>query len=285
MNVLITGGKGFIGHNLTQYLKGKNFNITVIDDNRRKSPLFKKVKDVEYLDISLERVDINDVIAYKKIDSVIHLAATVSVDECEELPSRSITNNVANTLRLVESIKQNNIKNFIFASTAAVYLKEKNIYGRTKYMSEELIKYLLKDSRTKTTVLRFFNVFGPGAHSSGAYVPVIEKFLFQKKQNLPLTLFKPCTHTRDFIHVEDICELIYNVLTSGKKYSFEIFDACSGNPIKIKEIANNISKNQIQIKGRNNEVIKSCSTDKDRVRKFFKWKPKHNILTYIKSKL
>jgi len=285
MNILITGGKGFIGHNLTKFLTDKNYNVTVIDDNRRVSPSFKKVKGVEYLNIGLERVDINDVVSYKKIDSVIHLAATVSVDECEQYPSQSFNNNVTNTLKVIESVKKNNIKNFIFASTAAIYLKEKNVYGRTKYTSEELINYLLKNTNTKSTILRFFNIYGPGSHNTGAYVPVIDKFLYLKKQNLPLTLYKPCTHTRDFIHVEDICELIHAILNNTRKYNFEVFDVCSGESIKIKKIADTISKNQIQVDGRENEIIKSFSKDKDKVKKFFKWKPKNNILTYIKNKI
>jgi UDP-glucose 4-epimerase len=285
MNILITGGKGFIGHNLTKFLNQKQNNITVIDDNRRKSPSYKKIKGVEYLDISIERVDLDDVLSFKKIDIVIHLAATVSVDECENRPSYSFNNNVTNTLKVIESVKRNNIKNFIFASTAAVYLKNKNIYGNTKYISEELIKYLLSGSNTTTTILRFFNVYGPGAHYEGAYSPVVEKFLHLKKNNLPLTLYKPCTHTRDFIHIDDICELVYAIIYSSKKYDVKIFDVCSGISIKIKTLADAISKNQIFVDGRENEVIKSFSTDNKKVEKYFKWKPKHNILTYIKNQL
>ena len=285
MKILITGGKGFIGHNLTSFLKTKNFDITVIDDSRRKSPAFKKIKGVEYLDINLNRVDLDDVISYKQIDTVIHLAATVSVDECESWPLKSFKNNVANTIKVIEAVKRNNIKNFIFASTAAVYLKEKNIYGGTKLICEDLIKYLLENTETKSTILRFFNVYGPGAHKAGAYVPVIEKFLFQKKQNLPLTLFKPGTQTRDFIHVEDICELIYKILINNKKYNYQIFDVSSGKSVKIKEIANVISQEQIYIPGRKNEVVQSSSKKSDEVKKFFKWNPKHDILTYIKNKL
>jgi UDP-glucose 4-epimerase len=285
MNVLITGGKGFIGHNLVNFLIKKNIGVVVIDNETRISPGFKAHKNVQYIHVDACNTHLPSFLEGFKIDAVIHLAATVSVDECDKSPIQSFQNNVTSTVAMAEFCKKNKIENFIFASTAAVYLKEKSQYGFSKYISEEYIKHCFKKSNTAATILRFFNVYGPGAHSNGAYAPVIEKFLLKKEKGEPLTLYKPGYQTRDFIHVEDICNLIYKILFYQKRPGSKIFDVCTGKSISIKDIAKLISKNIITEERQVNEVITSESKDPEKVVRAFNWRPKYNLKKYIKTRL
>lgn len=282
MTVLITGGKGFIGHNLVCSLASRGFKIVVIDNNTRVSPAFNRVKGVNYIFDNIKNID-----GYSKynFDAVVHLAATVSVDQCDDLPVRSYENNIVSTIAVAEFCKKYKIKNLIFSSTAAVYNKDKNRYGFAKKLCEKILKYTLLKSETKTTVLRFFNVYGEGAHRTGQYSPVIEKFLQQKTNNEPLTLFYPGTQTRDFIHAEDICNLIYKILITEKKYHYKIFDVCSGKETKIKDIAKQISDNIILKKGREKEILNSRSKTANKVKLFFQWIPKQKIKKYIINRL
>lgn len=285
MRVLITGGKGFIGHNLAEFLTEKYIEVIVIDDGTRISPGFRPLKNVQYINLDVSNVYLPRLLKNKNIDAVVHLAATVSVDECEQKPVESFHNNVISTATMADFCKTNKIKNFIFASTAAVYLKEKNQYGFSKHICEEYIKHYFKKSNTVATILRFFNVYGPGAHSSGAYAPVIEKFLQKRKKNEPLTLYKPGCQTRDFIHVKDICNLIFTILLYDKKYSCKTFDVCTGHSVKIKDIAKLISKNIITEERQTKEVITSESKNPRKVVKAFNWQPKYDLKKYIKTRL
>jgi nucleoside-diphosphate-sugar epimerase len=276
MNILVTGGKGFIGHNLSVFLKHRGCNITVIDNDVRVSPNFKKIEGVNYIKNNLKNLHkaINT-----KIDAVVHLAATVSVSECEENIIKSLDNNLMSTINVVEYCKKQKVKVLIFASTAAVYLHNKNYYGLSKYLCEKYIE----QSNINAVILRFFNVYGPGAHNSGQYSPVIERFIDLNKNNKPLTLYSPGNQTRDFIHVEDICSLIYRIILHKKRIKTKIFDVCTGKSIKINKIAKLISKNIILVERNIQEVIISESKDPSKVKKIFKWYPKHSVKKYIKN--
>lgn len=276
MNVLITGGKGFIGHNLTVFLKSKGLRITVIDNNSRVSPNFIKLNGVNYI-----TKDVKELHKIKNInvDVVIHLAATVSTEQCDKEVLSSLENNIISTVSVLEFCRKQKVKILIFSSTAAVYTKQKNNYGISKYICEHLIK----QSTTKSVILRFFNVYGPGSHNSGIYTPVIDKFIELKKQNKQLTIYYPGTQTRDFIHVQDICQLIYNVLKTNIKFKSKTFDVCTGKSVKIKKIAKLISENIITVKRDLNEVIKSKSKNPYKTTKHFNWSPKFTIKKFIKQ--
>ncbi len=285
MRILITGGKGFIGYNLSQYLLEQGCDVLVLDNNNRVCPGFKEIAGVNYIKIDLGSEEFTKAIRGVYIDAVVHLASTVSVDECEEHPAKSFNNNISTTVSIAEFCKKYNIPNLIFASTAAIYLKEKNVYGYSKQVCEEYLKYCLKKTETKTTILRFFNVYGPNAHSKGAYAPVIEKFFEQKQKNQPLTLYYPGTQTRDFIHVKDLCSLIYKIIISNKSYQIKTFDVCSGKSIAIKSLAKQISSNIIKEGSRQKEVHESTSTNPQLVQKFFNWRPAHRLSKYINERL
>lgn len=276
MNILITGGKGFIGHNLVKFLKAKGHKITVVDNDSRVSPGFTYVEGVGYI---LKDVKELHNIDNLKIDAVVHLAATVSVEECDKDATASLNNNIMSTVSVLEFCKSRQIKTLIFASTAAVYLNKKNNYGLSKYICEQLVKQY----EINSVILRFFNVYGPGAHNSGPYSPVIEKFIKLKKEGKPLTIYHPGNQTRDFVHVTDICRLIYNILVNSVPDKTKTFDVCTGKSIKIKKIAKLISENIIITKRDLNEVVKSESKDPYRIRKYYNWVPKFTIKKYLEQ--
>ena len=176
-NILITGGAGYIGSHTTEILI-KNKKKVYIADNL--STGFRRLinkKAIFYkLDIS-NKNQIKKVIVENNIDSVIHLAAVLSVGESERKPQKYKRINVEGTKILLEAIKNTKVKNIIFSSTCAVYkdglikvnektkIRPSSVYGNTKLQCENLIKNFCKKNKLNYAILRYFNV--AGASSSG----------------------------------------------------------------------------------------------------------------------
>jgi len=176
-NILITGGAGYIGSHVAEILIKKKKNIFILDNlsTGSKKLINKKAKfyKVDILDIKkLKQIIINN-----KIDSIIHLAAVLSVGESEKKPKKYYKINVKGTKTILESLVKTRVKNIIFSSTCAVYkdgftkvnentqLKPTSMYGKTKLKGEKLIQSFCKKNNLNYGILRFFNV--AGASSSG----------------------------------------------------------------------------------------------------------------------
>ena len=180
---------------------------------------------------------------------------------------------------------RNNVKKFIFASSASVYgdtgnkrinekfrLQPKHYYGYTKYIGEEIIRSYLKINNINYTILRFFNIFGPKSNAA------VGTFLAQKLQNKKITIFGNGKQMRDFLYVEDVCEVIYKILKS-KRAQNKIYNLASGQPTSIREICNLISENKnkiIYLPKRNDDIDKSVANIK-KISRDISWRPKTSI--------
>lgn len=188
MNILLTGGIGYIGsHTIIELLGDKNNSVVVIDNliNSRKEVkdiveeiTGKKIKFYEGDLVNFE--DINNVFENEKIDAVIHFASLKAVGESVEKPLEYYNNNIIGTLNLLTSMRNHNVKKFIFSSSATVYGESKivpvheglqsgfatNPYGRCKTMTEDILRDIyVSDNSWDIVLLRYFNPVG--AHESG----------------------------------------------------------------------------------------------------------------------
>ena len=156
MNVLITGGAGYIGSQISYLLTDNKIKNTIIDNlSTGYKKLINKKSKFFHCDI-LNENKIKKIIKENKIDSVIHLAAALSVGESQKKPKKYFRINVKGTQKLLNAVKGSKIKNFIFSSTCAVYkdglsrvsetskLKPTSIYGKTKLTGEKLIMEFCK---------------------------------------------------------------------------------------------------------------------------------------------
>ena len=242
MNILITGGAGYIGSHTLISLSEAGYKFVVFDNLSNSSK--KSIKRVEKIikkPISFEEGDIRDkkalnkVFKKYKIDSVIHFAGLKAVGESVKNPLQYYDNNIVGTLKLLEVMKNNNCKKIVFSSSATVYnevdaqnyipLKENfptgvttNPYGRTKYFIEEILKDLyISDPEFQIAILRYFNPVG--AHESGTIgedpngipnnlMPYISQTAVGKREFL--SVFggdyptTDGTGVRDYIHVVDL---------------------------------------------------------------------------------
>jgi UDP-glucose 4-epimerase len=241
MNILITGGAGFIGSHTYVVLKESGFNPIIVDNFSNSSvQVIKQLETICQAPVTFYNLDINDPKTYDlvfnehKITGIIHFAASKAVGESVDNPLKYYKNNVASTILLLEKMQEHNIKNLVFSSSCTVYgqpdelpVTEKSPvqvaispYGNTKQMCEEIIADTTHASTDlKAISLRYFNPIG--AHSSALIgeLPIgppanLIPFLTQSVAGLrgPLQVFGTDYPTpdgsaiRDYIHVCDLAE-------------------------------------------------------------------------------
>ena len=261
MNILITGGLGFIGSNLTKYLLSKKIvkKIIIIDsfqktslNNIKSFAEYKYYKSVTSYKPSSNRLVIikgdikNSKVAIKltkKIDYVIHLAAESGVDISISEPSKSFSNNVVGAFNYLDASRINNIKRFIFASSGAVFGDQKppltesmpkspiSPYGSSKLTIETYAETFSKVFDLKATVLRFSNAYGRYSQHKNS---VVSKFIKLANLNKELTINGDGNHTRDFIHVNDIVKAIF--LSLKDKDRFSVYHISTGIETSLKQL-------------------------------------------------
>ena len=261
MKIIVTGGAGFIGKHLVEFLITKGINVTIFDNfsnSKKNSIIYLKNQGVKIIEGDITKIQ-EIVNAVKDQDMVIHLAAKISVEESIENPSETFYTNVDGTKNVFIACKKNHIKKMIVSSSAAVYgeslpnikLTEKSEthpispYGESKIMMEYEIKKLVEKYNVNCIILRFFNIFGIG--QSSEYAGVITKFIKKIEMNEPLEIFGDGMQTRDFVSIKDIVNSIYDAMKNGKNGTYNV---ASGKGITIKKLAElmiSLSKKNLKI--------------------------------------
>jgi len=309
-NILVTGGAGYIGSHVAERLINLKKKVFIIDNlsTGHKKLINKKAKFF-FCDIkNFKRVE--RIIRDNKIQSVIHLAASLSVGESQKKPKKYYENNVQGTRNIVKACRLNSVKNFVFSSTCAVYkdgislvkensiLKPKSVYGSTKLSCEKLIIDKLKDKKISYTILRFFNV--AGASVSGKIGQISKGDQLFKNLSIAVKKKKPKiniygndydtedgTCVRDYIHVSDISLIHILALKRISKLKKSLILNCGyGKGISVldavKEFEKQIKKNiKIKYKKRRKGDMKKIIADNKKIKKFLKWKPNKNSLSKI----
>lgn len=282
MNILITGGCGYVGSELVNKLLSKGHNITVIDTQWFGNPL-KKHKNLKNLKIDIRNIDKIDL---KKIDAIYHLAGIANDPGVELNETLSWNINVLATKQLIEKAVKNKVKKFIYASSGSVYgiKKEKkvteelslvpiSIYNKTKMIAEDVI--LSFKNKIKIFNIRPATVCGLSARMRfDVSVNMLTAQAIQKKK---ITVFGG-KQVRPNIHLKDLVNLYIFLLE--KKIPTGTYNAGFEN-MSIISLAKKISKktnSKIIIKKSNDPRSYRLSSDKI-LRTGFK--PRYNVLIAI----
>jgi len=248
MKILVTGGGGFIGKHLVRSLLENGDSVTIFDNfsNSTKDSVSSLV-DIGGKVIEGDITKLLDIVnAAKDQDTVIHLAAKISVSESIRNPSETFQVNVDGTRNILVSCEKNHVKKLIVASSAAVYgegssnvkLTERSKtnpispYGESKIRMEQEIRQFVLGHDIDCIILRFFNIYGIGQPLE--FADVITKFMKRITQERPLEIFGNGLQTRDFVAIDDVINSIHNAIQYGKSGTFNI---ASGKAVTIKELA------------------------------------------------
>tara|TARA_B110000037_G_scaffold220791_1_gene289669 strand:- start:2068 stop:3030 length:963 start_codon:yes stop_codon:yes gene_type:complete len=281
-NILITGGAGFIGSNLSEYLLKKGFNVIVVDDLST-----GKIKNISNNKIKFYKKDVLDInkINFKtNIDIVVHLAAKAEILISKDKEDIYAKSNLDALQSLLNFTSQNKIKKFIFASSASIYgdtmnkkINEnfrsdpKHFYAYTKLIGEKMITNYSKMNKFDYTIFRFFNIYGKNS------VAVVAKFIAQKLQNKRITIFGNGQQKRDFLHIDDLNYAIHQSIKI-KKSNNQIYNLGSGKSesvINLKKIVSK-KKDHIFLEKRNDDIEISIANN-NKIKKHLNWSNKVSL--------
>ncbi len=271
---VITGGAGFIGSHIAEYLSGEGHQVIVLDSLRTGFE-----KNLDGLNVQFKKEDIRDKDLVEELvqgaNGIFHLAALVSVPESLLNIKECIDINTLGTINILEAAKKNHGCKVVLSSSAANYGDNPILpkietmtpepmtpYAVTKLDGEFYLKMYQDQWSIPTASLRYFNVFGPRQNPKSAYAAAVPIFINNALQNKPITIYGDGLQTRDFIYVKDVVKA--NILAS--QTGSEMYNVALGHSTSILELAERIieitnSKSKIQFLEERSGDIKHSKAD------------------------
>ncbi len=224
MRLLITGGAGFIGSNLSKSAVVDGFEVTVLDDLSTGFRDNLLDVDVRFVEGSVLDPDaLAD--ALVGVESVVHLAALGSVPRSIEHPLATHQANATGTLMLLEAARAAGIRHVIASSSSSVYgmnpampkherewVRPMSPYAVSKLAMEQYVLAYQQSFQLESLAFRFFNVYGPGQRAGHAYAAVIPAFMEAMMEGRPLPLNGDGTQSRDFTYVGTVCRVLLDAV-------------------------------------------------------------------------
>lgn len=239
MKIIITGGSGFIGTNLSEFLRNTH-EVSILD---KRQPI---LNGIEFFngDVTNFQELVN---ILKGFDIIIHLAALVGVESSDSEPIKTLDFNIGGTRNVLEACRINNIKRIIFASSSEVYGEPLKLpieeidnpipittYGLSKLTAEEYIRSYAKIYGIKYVILRLFNVYGAGQSTKF----VMSEFINSALKDKEIIIHSDGSQIRSFCNVKDVVNAFSLALHKGDNETINIGNA--SEPISIRELARKI---------------------------------------------
>ena len=246
MQLLITGGAGFIGSHSVEAAKAAGYRVRVFDNlssgNRENLPAGTELVVGDVTDWAQVRA------AAEGCDAVLHLAALVSVPQSMRQPVDTLAINTAGTANVLEAARQVGMHRFVLASTCAVYgdlpgLKDEQSpvlplspYAASKLMAEQWAQLYTTAYGLETIVLRYFNVYGPRQRADSPYSGVLARWCTAVQSGETCTVFGDGSQTRDFVSVHDVADANLLALTSPDVQPGTLYTVATGHSVSLNEI-------------------------------------------------
>lgn len=290
MKVLVTGGAGFIGSHVNKLLLDQGHQVTVIDD------LSKGHQNSIDPRAEFHQVSLSNQTELEKIlpghDAVIHMASFIEVGESVKKPVEFAENNIVGTIKLLEAMKNTDVKKIIFSSSACVYGvpkklpiteedslgEQENPYGITKVTMEEFCKLYHNLADFDVIILRYFNPYGPDElHEPETHA--IPNFVKSVLNKTSIPLFWKGEQVRDFIYIDDLAEAHVIVLPVT---GLHIYNIGTETGVKIIDVVKKIFQIvgyevPIDDKGERKGDVPSLVASSQKIKTELGWEPKVNL--------
>jgi len=280
MKILITGGAGFVGTNLIKQLLKKGHEIISID-NYSTGKEKNHVKGVKYYlkdDIINILEDPPWQLMTFKPDIVFHMAAIARIQPSFKRPEEYINTNFKGTYEVVKyCIKYNSP--LIYAGSSSHHSgKFSNPYTFSKDMGEEIIQLYKKHFGLRSSIVRFYNVYGPHQLTEGGYTTLIGRWMNNIEKNIPCEIYGDGEKRRDFTHVDDIAKGLIKILERGTY--LDNFEFGRGQNYSVNEVAKMFNITPIYKEDKPGEAQDTLCDNSD-ARKLLNWVPTINLKDYI----
>ncbi|MGE4286725.1 MAG: UDP-glucose 4-epimerase GalE [Phycisphaerae bacterium] len=311
MNILVCGGAGYIGSNMTNMLVQKGHN-TFVFDNLSKGHRKAVVDGAEFIYGDLADYDkLVRVLRDNKIDAVMHFAAFIEVGESVSNPLGYYHNNFCNTHNLLRAMEFVGVGKFVFSSTAATYgmpdtfpITETlaknpiNPYGESKWAVERMLQFQSRTGRLNYAALRYFNACGAGKDATlgedhkpeSHLIPLIIQAAMGKREDIRIfgTDYDTPDGTciRDYIHIEDLCSAHLLALQQLDSEREVVFNLGNGNGYSVREVIETVKK----VSGKDFKVTEEArrpgdpavlTADASKAREILGWQPEWTNLEEI----
>jgi UDP-glucose 4-epimerase len=258
MNILVTGGAGYIGSATAEALVNAGHSVTVCDSlssgHRGAAPAGARFVHADLADVDT----LKSVLTGERFDAVMHFAAFIEAGESMKEPGRFFENNFVNSLRLMENAVRVGVTRFVFSSTAAVYqssdepltedspLGPTNVYGQTKLMTEQSLEWYREIHGLHFAALRYFNACGalPGrgeAHQPESHlIPLVLRVALGQRESAAIygTDYPTPDGTciRDYIHIADLVSAHILALEALEERERLVYNVGSGSGYSVREV-------------------------------------------------
>jgi UDP-glucose 4-epimerase len=245
---VVTGGAGFIGSHLVDRLVSDTSRTVRVIDNFSSGSERNLAHHAGNKRVEIVRADLSDFNGldglFDGAERVFHLAALADIVPSINAPEAYFRSNVDGTFNVLQQARNVGVKRLVYAASSSCYgipdqvptpeaaeARPQYPYALTKYLGEQLVMHWAQVYKIPALSLRFFNVFGPRARTSGTYGAVFGVFLAQMKAGKPVTIVGDGTQTRDFTFVTDVVDAVVKAAESG--VSGKVFNVGSGDTYSI----------------------------------------------------
>ena len=259
LNVLVTGGAGYIGSVVTSELIRAGHQVTVLDNlSRGHREAVSRQARLIVADLS-DSARLDAIFAEARLDAVMHFAGSIEAGESMKFPERFFRNNTANTLNLLESMLRAGVQRIVFSSTAALYgepesipiretdpLRPTNAYGESKLLVERMLEWFHRIHGLRYASLRYFNAAGASADLGEAHdpethlIPLILQVALGKRSNISIfgtdypTPDGTCV--RDYIHVLDLAQAHLLALQALQNRDVLVYNLGNGVGFSVRQV-------------------------------------------------
>ncbi len=280
MNILVTGGAGFVGTNLIKRLLKEGHKITSID-NYDSGTIENHQEGCSYYNFDIKKIKWFG----NEYDIVYHLAALSRIQPSFEDPKETFRVNTKGCLNIAEWARKTNTKVVYAGSSSRWHDPYQSPYACFKHMGEEVFKMYKKVYGLNTEICRFYNVYGPGEIVDGDWAAVIGIWRRQVRDSESITIVGDGEQRRDFTHVDDIVDALYKVGISKESHE-DAWELGTGMNYSINEVyqmfKNKFGTDSLYIPDQPGNYRETLRENSDAINRLG-WEPQDRLEDYIKS--